>query len=183
MAELRVKTKLGSREVRRRLASLPKIIAGEQPDPLGLRRVFFAIVARRLYELIYEAFIIKSQGGSDSLGNSWRGLKKATIKKRTRASFVSIYPLSSRLLINRVSDRLLNSLKPGQVDGLHNYIPPQNQLYLIEFNRLILGSNLTYSKYVHKARRLWPARMKRWIEDAVETAMDYVILKFAKSLP
>lgn len=181
MAELVVKTKLNTREVKKRFADLPRIISGEKADPLGLRRFFFAVFARRLYELIHEAYRLKSMGASDSLGNNWRALKPKTIKNRTRASFISKYPLSAQLLINRVSDRLFNSLAPGRVAG-QDYLPTKDQTFILSSKELILGSNVEYSNRVNKLRRLWPARMKAWFQDAVSLALDRTLIRLAKSL-
>lgn len=181
MAELRVKTRLSLKEVKRRFAALPAILSGQALDPLGLRPIFFAIFARRLYELIHMAYVIKAEGGTDSLGNTWRALRPRTIKKRISKSFLDKYPMSARLLINRVTDRLLDSFKPGTITG-NAYIPPANQKYVVEINRMILGSDVPYAGAVHKRRRLWPARMKDWIRDATNVALDRVFEILARSL-
>lgn len=181
MATLTVKTRLPTRDVQARFVSLPKILAGSAPDPLGLRRMFFAIFARKLYSLIYEAYKIKSLGGTDSLGHSWRGLKKRTVKRRLSSSFLSRYPLSAQLLVNRVNDRLLESFRPGQVSGA-NYIPSREQRYLLESFRLLLGSEVPYAAKVHAKRRLWPARMRPWIEQATNLAFDHVLIRLTRSL-
>ena len=181
MAELVVKTRLKSGEIKKRFALLPKIIAGQAADPYNVRAYFFALVARYLYERIHEAFIVKAAGGTDSLGNSWRALKRSTIKRRLSPKFVQMYPQSAHLLINRVTDRLLNSLAPGQISG-HNYIPPREQLYLLKINELILGSDVHYSGSVNKLRRLWPRNMKRWISDACDMALDKCLLFVTRNL-
>lgn len=181
MAELVVKTRLKSSEIKKRYALLPKIIAGQAADPDNVRPYFFALVARYLYERIHEAFITKAAGGTDSLGNTWRALKPKTIKRRLSPKFVQMYPQSAHLLINRVTDRLLNSLAPGQISGA-SYLPPKEQLYLLKINELILGSNVPYSGKVGKLRRLWPRNMKRWITEACDMALDKCLLLITRRL-
>jgi hypothetical protein len=181
MAELVVKTRLKSSEVKKRFALLPKMISGQAPDPYNVRPYFFALVARYLYERIHEAFVTKAAGGTDSLGNSWRALKPKTIKRRLSPRFVQMYPQSALLLINRVTDRLLNSLAPGQISGV-GYVPVREQLYLLKINELILGSDVPYSGKVHSLRRLWPRNMKRWITEACDMALDKCLLLVARKL-
>lgn len=182
MAQIKVKTRLKLREVKRRLAILPSILAGERPDPIGLRRYFFALFARRLFELIHTAFNVKSAGGTDDLGNNWRPLKPKTIKKRSSPSFIAKYPLSARLLINRVTDRLFKSFEPGRVTAA-GYLPAAEQRYILQAQQLILGSDVPYFADVHKRRRLWPARMKAWINDAVGVALDFTMIRYVQTFP
>jgi hypothetical protein len=172
---------MSAREVYRRFAELPGILAGSANDPRGLRCYFFSILARELMTLIHEAFRVKSLGGTDSLGESWRSLATRTIRKRQQPRYIQKFPLSARLMILRVSDTLFKSLAPGELVG-DDYRPPTNQLYRLTREGLYLGTNVSYAKYVHKTRPLWPAELQSWLDYAIDVALGYVLERLAIQL-
>lgn len=57
-------------------------IDGSKPDRHGIGNIFWTHLTHYLYKKIHEAYIIKSQGGTDELGNSWKPIKKETVAKR-----------------------------------------------------------------------------------------------------
>ncbi len=181
MSSITVKVRMPAREVYRRFAELPAILSGTKTDARGLRNYFYAVMARELFSLIHEAFRAKSHGGTDSLGQSWRALSTKTIKKRTSTRYINKFPLSARLLILRVSETLFKSLAPGELVG-DDYSPPKNQEYRLTREGLYLGTNVSYGKYVHRDRPLWPEDLKHWLDHAIDIALGYVLEKLALQL-
>ena len=173
MASTTIQVRLPLSKLKARLAQLPGIITGRLPDPFRLRPLFFAVIARSLFRSIYEAFKLKSLGGTDNLGASWRGLKPSTKKRRLAPSLLSRFPLSAQLYILRVSDTLYDSLKPGSIAG-SQYRPAKNQLYELTTRALELGTTVNYAEYVNRRRPLWPARIARWIQSAISEALGVV---------
>ena len=66
-----IRTKASSKEVKKIIASIPSIIAGNEKDPLGLHNRFWGAVALSMYESLNKAFERKAQGQQDDLGNTW----------------------------------------------------------------------------------------------------------------
>lgn len=181
MADLVVKVRLSAREVRKRFAELPAVLSGTKPDRDGIRSYFFAVLARELMSLIHKAFRDKSMGGSDSLGNSWRGLSPKTVKRRRRPSLIDRFPLSAKLYILRVSDALFRSLAPGRVVG-DDYHPPENQIYKLTKSGLALGTELHYAAVQHRKRPIWPEEMLPWISEAIDTALSLTLTRMTRNM-
>ena len=181
MVTRRIRVNRSWKEVKRELSKLPGIISGRLPDPDGLRRFFFAVIARVLFQKIHKAFDTKSKGGTDELGNSWRSLKRSTEKRRSAKGIVAKYPLSAKLYILRMSDSIYNSLAPGNIAG-HDYRPSKDQLYELTSAGLRIGTEVEHAKYVNKKRPLWPKKMKPWIAVAVREATNQTIARMAELL-
>jgi hypothetical protein len=176
-----VKVRLPLREVKKRFLDLPAILAGRLPDPRGIRRYFFSLVARFLYRLIHTAFDAKSRGGTDSLGYSWRSLKPSTLRRRKSPSILERFPHSAQLYILRVSGALYDSFAPGEITG-GNYVPKSGQLFDITHDGLALGSTLRHAKHAFKKRPLWPPKIKGWIKDATDYALNKVLNRMADEM-
>jgi hypothetical protein len=176
-----IRVRLPATEVQRRLKNLPKILSGTAPDPDGLRQYFFAIVARYLFNKIHAAYRIKAMGGTDELGNTWRALRPATIRRRLAPKFVARFPKSAELQILRITDTIFNSLQPGRISGTQ-YTPRPNQLFELDRNELRIGTEVEYAPFVNKKRRLWPARMRPWINEAIDIATSKTIERMAENM-
>lgn len=81
---LKRRTRLTARQVKRLLRDLPFIISGQVKDRHGIRSTFMGVLARTLYRKIHEAYLAKSTGASDELGNTWKPLSHATKVYRLR---------------------------------------------------------------------------------------------------
>lgn len=73
----------GSRtELKSLLRSLPSICAGKTRDHYGIGRAFRVQFGVTMLEQISKAFLVKSIGGTDELGDKWKPLAPATIAQR-----------------------------------------------------------------------------------------------------
>ena len=71
----RVITSLSREDLAELFEDLPKLITGEKrTNKLSVYKVFWGTVAHSLFTSIYEAYLQKSQGEQDDLGNSWKDL-------------------------------------------------------------------------------------------------------------
>jgi hypothetical protein len=180
MATTTIKTKVSAKDVKSILHDLPTILAGKKHDRWDIREIFFGTLAHELYKSIHTSCLIKSKGGADSTGQ-WKPLSARTIKNRLNKKLSKRFPLSNQLMINRVSDKLLETLAPGEFDGTR-YKPKRNQKYHHARGVLTLGSKLTYSSYVHQRRELWPEDISEWFEPALELATARVVQRLKEVL-
>lgn len=174
MARIIIRPRLNKAAATKLIKNFGGILSGKEIDAYGVRDVFFGTMAFHLYSKMYQAFLQKSVGGSDDLGESWLPLSESTIKRRVSAWFTAKHPLSADLQINRVDDTLLNSLKPGTFSG--TYTPSPNQYFNYQRGNLHLGSSLNYASYVHAKRPLWPDDMTPWVSEAISKAIEATIL-------
>lgn len=172
-----IRTTKPSAEIRRLIHNIPDILAGRAPDPQGFRDAFWGAVAHHIFSKVSEAFLAKSNGGTDELGNSWDPLRKPTIQSRLKPSRIRKHPLSAELRIMRVSDRLLRSLLPGAYNGYH-YSPPEDQLFRVENGNVVLGSLVEYAPAQAKLRPIFPPNINRWIKEAVAKGSQAIIQRF-----
>ena len=82
MVLVAVTTNRSKHFVKRVFSSIGKYIDGSKPDTHNVGRIFWRVLTRYLFEKIHESFVIRSLGGTDELGNSFKPLKKVTIAKR-----------------------------------------------------------------------------------------------------
>ena len=54
------------------------VLAGKREDEFGIAIRYWSAVAQSLFDSIFLAFVIKSNHGSDNLGNSWKDLSRNT---------------------------------------------------------------------------------------------------------
>ena len=176
MPTVDIKTKLSASQVKGILKDIPKILAGNKWDRWGIRDIFFGTLAHELYKKIGHAFEVKATGASDDLNQSWQPLAKSTLAKRRLPKVLKRYTLAYQNLIHRISDKMLNTLQPGDFDG-SKYKPRRNQAYHFANGVLTLGSKLDYASYAHEKRPLWPDDMTPWIEEAIGLAMQRVMVR------
>ena len=85
MATRKINTRMSATQVRGFIKDLPKILHGTKPDTRRLRMVYWSVFAYHLYDQIGKAYLIKSEGGSDAIGDKWKPLSKRTIAYRPLA--------------------------------------------------------------------------------------------------
>ncbi len=76
MPEVVLQTRLPRGEVERRIAAVALALTGEGTDPTGQVEQLQVAVAMTALGFIRDAFITKSQGGTDEAGDSWPALSK-----------------------------------------------------------------------------------------------------------
>lgn len=161
-----IKTRLSRLKVAGFFRELPAILSGTAPDPHGVRNAFLGAFCRSMFQSISKAYVAKSKGGADDLGNTWNPLKPKSIAYRLRPKTVSRYPLSSKLWIMQLSQRLLKSLQPGDVVG-GRYKPPTGQIVEVDGHTLTFGSDVPYAGRQDAMRRIVPAHIKPWVDKAM----------------
>ncbi len=132
----------------------------------GQRRLVFA-VGRAVLVKVYEAFKIKSEGGTDESGLKWKPLADYTIalKKSLKRRKPSI-----SLDILEETGKLLKSLTPPTQTAV---APARrtDQVFRIEKNAVVVGTSRAWARANHEGRpnkkpplpqrRLWP-ETERW---------------------
>ena len=79
---MKIQTSRSASFVKRIFAEIPDYISGTKNDTHNIGKVFWASLTRYLLDKIHEAYAIKSEGGTDELGNQWPPLKPETIARR-----------------------------------------------------------------------------------------------------
>lgn len=82
MAVEKRRTKLSKVQVKNLIHKIPKILQGTASDRFGLRPAFAGAVAHHLFSKIHEAYMIKSRGQTDELGQKWKPIKESTKIRR-----------------------------------------------------------------------------------------------------
>lgn len=70
------------RKMLRKVHDLPGVLSGRLPDPNGYRDTFTSAFGHNLFTKIHKAFLTKSEGRRDDLGDFWKPLKRSTIAAR-----------------------------------------------------------------------------------------------------
>lgn len=173
-----IKTRLSRGKVSGFFRGLPAILSGHAPDPHGIRDTFLAAFIKSMFQSIHTAYVAKSKGGTDDLGNSWKELKPSTVRYRQLDRTQARYPLASKLWIMRLGERLIASLKPGSIVGGHYRPPNEDQIIEVEGSTLIFGTGVPYASRQNSLRPLIPNRIKPW----VDKAMDEGIIAMSKKI-
>lgn len=71
-----------SPEVRALISSLPRELLGRGTNKHRLYDLFWTTIARTLFSYAAESYDIRSHGGTDALGNSWKPLSPRTVASR-----------------------------------------------------------------------------------------------------
>ena len=79
---VKVQTTKSKQYVTRIINSVPGYINGTVPDIHKVGAVFWTTLIREMYRKIHESYEIRSMGGSDELGNSFKPLTTKTISQR-----------------------------------------------------------------------------------------------------
>ncbi len=128
MIDTTLKIRGTNRAMRKLLRDLPAVVSGRKPDVHGYGRLFKSYFAYFWFEKVHEAFLIKSLGGTDSMGVSWEPNAQSTIAQR------EIGPKDSRKIRGKTSDpiesRVRGLLTPAQ-DALWRGIFRTNYLRLL----------------------------------------------------
>lgn len=107
-----VRTKRTRAEVTDILTHLRQINRGTS-DKYRFRDVFYETVAYSMFDSAYIAYVQKSSGGSDDLGNSWAPLKPATIaysKPNWRAQLALPYGSPIRPTLTQAQDKIWRTI-------------------------------------------------------------------------
>jgi len=76
------KTSKSKRQIKTIINNIPLYISGERFDRYGVGRVFWSTVASEFYSRLYRSYEVRSEGGADDLGNSFKPLSPTTIALR-----------------------------------------------------------------------------------------------------
>src|SRR5438105_8103086 len=68
------------------LAHLGKVLTGQEPDPTGLVEDMQLRLGATLLSRIKDAYVTKSEGGTDEMGISWPALSPATLALRRKVT-------------------------------------------------------------------------------------------------
>lgn len=79
---VRLSGKQNRLKVMQQLRKLPKVLAGKELTNSQLSRNFKTAIGVELLTKIHDAYLVKSTGTSDELGNRWKPLAKSTIAAR-----------------------------------------------------------------------------------------------------
>lgn len=169
------------------LVNVGDYVAGKIPDEHGIAKAFWSALASYLFHKIHEAYVIKSHGGTDELGNSWPPLAESTLKtskKRTgrlkklsdnerrglrrKGTSISDDYLSTKKLIMRDTDKLIESLMPTTLRGGFSYIPKKNQQFEYKNGKAIIGTFVEYAKFHNETRPVIPENVDLWYKEAIE---------------
>lgn len=152
---------------------LPHILRGEYRDEYGIRKEFISTFTYSLMSQIGDAFLAKSNGGTDNLGHTFRPLHPTTVKKKSSKKFHKKYPLTLPHQIMRASGNLIRSYSAGTFEG-ERYLPPKNQVVRIRESLIKIYSKLPYAEYQFAKRPFWPNDITPWITKALDTAIQAV---------
>ena len=79
---MKKRTSKSVRQIKTIINNIPLYISGERFDRFGVGRVFWSTLAAEFYSRLYASYKVRSEGGSDDLGNSFAPLTKTTIAMR-----------------------------------------------------------------------------------------------------
>lgn len=71
-------------ELRQRLGTLVRVLTGKEPDTSGVVESMQLALGEVMLSKIKEAFVVKSQGGTDEMGIAWPPLSATTLALRTK---------------------------------------------------------------------------------------------------
>lgn len=90
-------------------------INGSTNDTHGVGRVFWATLTREVFKRLHASYEIRSEGGTDDLGNSFAPLKRETIAKRPiQRGSLSGLKLDKRSSGTSLKDRKRGLLTPSE---------------------------------------------------------------------
>ena len=70
------------RSLKKEIRNLSAVLVGSLRKHAKIRNTFYSYLVYHLFEKIHKAFLIKSDGGTDDVGQSWKPLKRETIAAR-----------------------------------------------------------------------------------------------------
>jgi hypothetical protein len=84
MPKVTINSRIPKRELVAFLRNLPAYFSGRTTHTKAsqYRRLFLSAFTENLYGSIYSAYVIKSRGEADELGNEWKPLAESTIRRK-----------------------------------------------------------------------------------------------------
>jgi hypothetical protein len=161
-------------------------IDGSLPDVHGVQRVFYGHLAHEMFKRIHESYRVRSEGGTDELGNKFKPLAPSTIRGRKlsrddkknmrglKRSEKKEFRESRDVLIMRVTDAIYNSLRPSK-PGLRGYRPRKNQIFNVAKSKLEIGTEVEYARFHARSRPPIPSNVQKWVSESVKIAMKAVM--------
>lgn len=175
--------------------SIGGYISGRANDQYNIGNVFWNTLVAYLFQKIYEAYVVKSYGGTDELGNSWPPLAESTVslKKRQTGALRSARtrerklrglssPKDARRLIMRETDKLITSLKPSIIRNSSFYAPRNNQLVYRTQKSITVGTEVEYAKYHDNTRPVIPPNASIWVVQGINAATNAAINRMVEVL-
>lgn len=102
MAKRTIRTSASFKEVQKLTRDLPGILSGRLRGGFGLHKIFWGAIAYSLFTDIHNAFVTKSYGFPDELGDQWADLSQHTKAYKRPVAKGEIKPnLYRRLQANR----------------------------------------------------------------------------------
>jgi hypothetical protein len=157
-----------------RIYNLPAILVGKADDPDGFRYTFMAAFVHKIMEKVHEAYLAKSEGGADDLGNRWAPLSTKYAQRKSSAWFLRKYPNSIPNAIMRLTDKLIQSWAPGHINSLR-YLPPRNQVVEFNANLVRIYSEVEYSEFQSAKRPIIPDDIGPWISEAIAAGLRALV--------
>lgn len=158
-----------------------------------LTRSFNAWVVYYLLETIYQEFLVKSNRGTDSLGEKWaelsdsRRIYRALIRgEKTKYGIGRKKGTKKELLANRYppinidTKRLINSLKPGKVSGGEYIVSGPDQKVTINLSSINVKTVVPYASDVQEVRPFIPLDLTPWLRQAVAKAKSPMMQELRK---
>jgi hypothetical protein len=128
-----------------------------------IRKKFNSLITKRCFELIYKSYNLRSLGGKDKYGNSWKNTKRR--KKNPKR----------RIMVD--TGRLRESYRPGKVSG-SSYTPRNSdQNATMVGDKIVIGSLVPYLKY--SKRSVIPRRM---MTKVINESVGYALTKLKKEM-
>ena len=122
-----IKTKRTARFVKNVFKSIPAYISGKKSDIHGVSRVFWNTLVRYLYTKIHESYAIRSEGGTDELGNKWKPLSPNTIAQRP----IGKKDLKGLRLTRKQSGTALRNRQRGLLS------PEENRAWKLKYSKVL----------------------------------------------
>jgi phage gpG-like protein len=161
------------------LQSLPAVLSGRLPDPLGLGKVFFTHIGNAVLKLIQDDFLVKSKGGTGAGGVAWAPLKESTLERRRRKGI-------EHEEILKQTESLLESLTPDQNNAV-DAVRIAGQVFEYAVGSITVGTDIPYADYHQNGTAYMPPRPivplsgdlpVEWesaVDQAIEEAFQVVI--------
>lgn len=171
-----------SLEVLRLTTHLSRILRGQGTtfQEKQIYNRFWSVFSREMFKRMYASYRNRARKWDDQMP-AWKPLAASTVKTKKRKRG-RIPPSAHPTWINFDTGKLMASLKAGPASG-ERYVPVAGQLWKLTPNRLTLGTDVEYAKFVDEKRKLFPRPqvLVRWAKDAAEVALKAIVPLLAKA--
>ena len=167
------------RDLQRLIADLPAVLAGRLPDRGGSILAIKVKMCEVLLARITDAYVIKSQGGTDAMGIKWPQLAWSTLQRRNKGNLGPARAAFNRL--NSAQQRLFRKKAYAATRLLFSkdMTAKRKAFYDLEKKR----NKMTPQKYQQKKRDLLkgkpPAQFKNQVASGVYAL---ILIEFGKML-